>query len=751
MIKSYLKRNARDNFIKIVICGLFFTVITSFMSYSLYTSLHNSFEEQVHQNLSDLAEENAEQLSKDMTAKINVLHTLATIVNNSTENNTAILMSRMQEINGIYNLKRIGFVYPDGKAYTTDGFVRNLKFRDFFRQSIAGKVFIQHRFIDSLGIEEPVNVISVPVIAPNGNIKGVLFGTYKTSVFHKIMDLSLFNGQGHSTIINLNGDILVTSTNGRLSNENNLFEALVKNQSGTEFIQALLKDMSSYKTGKLDLQNKDENIIIHYQPIKLGNQTWYLLTSVPSTVAYEHISPIVNKVNMFFIAAIFLLILLSSYVVWNYARHKNRISTLAYTDTLTNEGNFSSIKEVYTKLNFTPKYLVAMDIARFSLVTMDQGRDRINYILLEIWKLIKQSLGPKDMACHAEHDEFILCIGKASQEELEEQLHHIKLSIQELSKRIGIPSLSSYFGVVELKPNDNLEQRLCEALQAKHEAKKNKFNSVGYYSEANSKALHEREALLAAIPEALENNRFEVWYQPKFSATSGAFVGAEALVRWRDKKGDLIPPYKFIRLMEKNGFISAMDEYMFTHVCQQQQNWLQQGKKICMVSVNLSRISLFSGDIVERYSSLIKDIGLDTQYIGIEITEGAIANKEEIVEPLKRFHLQGFKLLLDDFGSGYSSLSSFYMLPIDIVKFDKSLIDHICDANGYNLIEGMVKFIDGLKMSITAEGVETQEQVEKLQQMNCSRIDIQGYVYAKPMPAAEFEAKYLQNNNNEKN
>lgn len=745
MIKSYLKKTARDNLIKIAACGVFFLAASAGLAYNLYDGLHKSFEDQIHQNLDDLAADNANQISKDMIAKINVLQSLATIIRNSDNDNTAELLSRMQEVNGIYNLKRIGFVYPDGNAYTTDGFVRNLKFRDFFKQSIAGKIYIQHRFIDALGVGEPVNVISVPVYAPNGSVRGVLFATYKTSVFQRIMDVNIYGGKAHSTVINTNGDILVTSTNGRLVDENNLFEALVKNQSGTEFIHVLLKDMVSNKIGRLHLESKNVDYIVHYQPIMLGNQMWYLLTTLPSSVGYEHIEPVVNKVNKYFIIATLLFVAMAGFIVWNYAKHRNRIAALAYTDPLTQEGNFASVKEVYNSLAVGPNYLVAMDIAKFSLVTLDRGREGSNKVILEIWRLIKESLGRKDFACHTDHDEFVLCLDCSSKEELEKHLQRLDLSIQTLAKQLGIPSLRAYFGVVELACKDNLEAHLPEAYQAKHNIKITKLSNIGYFSSSNIEAMKEKEMLLAAIPEAFESERFEVWYQPKFSVTTGKLVGAESLVRWRDKDDKLIPPYKFIRLMETNGFIHKLDEYMFTHVCRQQKKWLEQGFDICNVSINLSRISLFYGDVVENYSRIIREIGLDTKYIGIEITEGMIANKEEIIEPLKRFHLQGFKLLLDDFGSGYSSLSSFYLLPIDIVKFDKSLIDHICETNGYRLIEGMVNFIDSMELYITAEGVENQEQVEKLKQLNCSNMDIQGYVYAKPMPAEEFEAKYLQN------
>lgn len=744
MIKNYLKKTARDNLIKIAACGLFFLTATAGLGYSLYENFHESFEEQVHQNLDDVSVENAEQISKDMRAKINALQSLATIVRNSDARDTTKLLSHMQEVNGIYNLKRIGFVFPDGTAYTTDGYVKNLRFREFFKHSIQGKVHIQHRFIDALGVEETVNVISVPVAGSGGTFKGVLFGTYRTDVFQKLMDFSIYGGKAISTIINNNGDILVTSPKGKLAKENNLFEALVRDQSGTDFIQNLLKDMIEHKIGRSHLSAAGEDYIIHYQPIALGDQNWYLLTSLPANVAYEHIRPITQKVHNFFITAMLMLLGITGYIVWNYAQHRKRISSLAYTDPLTNEGNFACMEEVYAELKNPPQYLVAMDIANFSRVTIEHGRERTNFTLLEIWKLVQDSLGSKDMACHIEHDEFVLCLTKNSKEELENHLLALDFEIKALAKRIGVPLLRVYFGAVGIKPKDNLELKLAEAIQAKHDIKGNKSGKVvGYFSSANSEAVKEREEILQAVPEALENNRFEVWYQPKFSALTGELVGAEALVRWRKEDGSLIPPYKFISLMEKNGWIKQLDEYMFTKVCQQQKLWQNQGKDICMVSINLSRLSLFYDDVVERYSRIIRDIGLDTKYIGLEITEGFIANRNEIIEPMKHFHIQGFKLLLDDFGSGYSSLSSFNMLPIDIVKFDKSLTDHVCDETGYKLLDGMVKFIDGLKLDITVEGVETQEQVDKLRQMNYSRMDIQGYFYAKPMPTEEFEAKYL--------
>ena len=200
----------------------------------------------------------------------------------------------------------------------------------------------------------------------------------------------------------------------------------------------------------------------------------------------------------------------------------------------------------------------------------------------------------------------------------------------------------------------------------------------------------------------------------------------------------MLSPGKFIPLFEKNGNITTLDEYVFRTVCEQQQKWLQNGATLYPISVNISRVSLYYSNVVDKYKEILGSFRLDPKYVPLEITESATIDNSDISSLIEQFHEAGFTLLLDDFGSGYSSLSSLNVMHFDTIKLDKSLIDYIGDENGEKLLLHITQLLQSFGMTITAEGVETSAQVEFLKNLHCD--DIQGYFFSKPLPLTEFEA-----------
>ena len=260
-----------------------------------------------------------------------------------------------------------------------------------------------------------------------------------------------------------------------------------------------------------------------------------------------------------------------------------------------------------------------------------------------------------------------------------------------------------------------------------------------FYNEMNHERLEQDRQFEERFEDALAEGEFEVWYQPKYSASSEKIVGSEALVRWREKDGSIISPGRFIPLFEQNGMIAKLDEYVFRAVCRQQAEWLAKDQKIYPVSINLSRASLYYVDVVEKYKTILHEYDISPDYIQLEITESALQGMSNIQELLEQFRKLGIRILMDDFGTGYSSLATLNMRCFDTLKLDKSLIDHIGDQNGETLLCYVISMGQHLGLHITAEGVENNMQLEFLKENHCD--DIQGYLFAKPMPVEEFEQR----------
>lgn len=235
---------------------------------------------------------------------------------------------------------------------------------------------------------------------------------------------------------------------------------------------------------------------------------------------------------------------------------------------------------------------------------------------------------------------------------------------------------------------------------------------------------------------ALENGEFVAWYQPKYAVHSQEIVGAEALARWVRPNGEIIPPFKFIPVLESTGLIGLLDREIFRQACRMQEEIAASGLREIPISVNLSRASIFKNNIAQDYFRIAESCGVEPKMIPIEITESAAVRAERIREFADSLIEKGFVLHMDDFGAGYSSLASLQTIPFESLKLDKSLVDFIGSRNGENLLKHTISFAKESGMSVVAEGVETMEQYVFLKVAGCDAI--QGYYFSKPIPKDEF-------------
>ena len=241
---------------------------------------------------------------------------------------------------------------------------------------------------------------------------------------------------------------------------------------------------------------------------------------------------------------------------------------------------------------------------------------------------------------------------------------------------------------------------------------------------------------------ALAKGEFVVYYQPKIDICTEKIVGAEALVRWKKDGNTMISPGDFIPVYEKDGLIVRLDEYVFRQVCCLQSREQKAGAKLLPISVNLSRSSALHGDVAERYKAIVKENGIPSSCVPIELTESAAIYNDRIQMTAGELTDAGFVLHIDDFGAGYSSLISLNQFPFTTLKIDKSLIDEVCQQKGKTLVEQVITLAKLLGMKVVAEGVETREQLKIMKDLKCDAV--QGFYYAKPMPEEEFIAYVRQ-------
>lgn len=285
-----------------------------------------------------------------------------------------------------------------------------------------------------------------------------------------------------------------------------------------------------------------------------------------------------------------------------------------------------------------------------------------------------------------------------------------------------------------------LTTMLDKARAAMETIKNNYMTLYAWYDDSMWNSLLEEQQMNIEFKNAIEEKQFKVYYQPICRATDGLITSAEALVRWQHPVKGMISPGTFIPLFEKNGFISILDRYVWDEVCAMQQSRLDQGLATVPVSVNVSRVEFYNPALCDDIKNIAKKHNISPDLLKIEITESAYAdNPVQVQEAVKKLHAYGFTVLMDDFGSGYSSLNMLKDLPIDVLKIDMRFLDNLDTSQKATIVlESIIRLAKWMKLSVVSEGVETQKEWEYLKSVECDAV--QGYYFYKPMPQEDYIA-----------
>jgi len=283
---------------------------------------------------------------------------------------------------------------------------------------------------------------------------------------------------------------------------------------------------------------------------------------------------------------------------------------------------------------------------------------------------------------------------------------------------------------------------LRNADAAMYKAKENGRNGFQYYTSELTKSAFERVLLENSLRSALKLDQFVVYYQPQISLIDGSLIGAEALVRWQHPEMGLVPPVRFIPLAEDTGLIGPLGEWVLRSACYQAKAWQDAGIKVDRVAVNLSGQQLRRKGLVDTVKDALYKSGLSPSSLELEITEGFIMEQaEQAIGVLEELKLLGVTLSIDDFGTGYSSLSYLKLLPITTLKIDQSFVCDIPrDPNDEAITRAIIALAKSLQLKVLAEGVETDEQRQFLQQEGCDQV--QGFLFNPPLPVGDFEKAY---------
>lgn len=379
--------------------------------------------------------------------------------------------------------------------------------------------------------------------------------------------------------------------------------------------------------------------------------------------------------------------------------------------------------------------VVILDVADFKLINGTYGTKKGNEVLVYLSNAFRYYV-KNGLLTRYEGDQLLGLFHSKVKMDVE----RINRNINKIAEEAPIPNIRIKVGIYEDVDTNLSIPIICDrALMAEKSISKDFKTNVAFYTdELNQKQLAQRQ-MENDFKSAIANREFKVYYQPKYDVQTEHIVGAEALVRWQKLDGTLISPGAFIPLFESDGLVVHLDEYVFESVCQFQKERMENKLPMVPISVNLSRASIHFSDVVDRYVDIVNQKQIPFECVPIELTESATLYSEKILEITDQLVNAGFTLHMDDFGSGYSSLTSLNELNFSAVKLDKSLIDYIDQVRGKKIVQQAIDLGHGLDMKVVAEGVESKEQKDCLKEMHCDMI--QGFYYSKPLKQEDFIEK----------
>lgn len=547
----------------------------------------------------------------------------------------------------------------------------------------------------------------------------------------------VMSGHGYIHLLNKDGDVLVRSKN-----------TIVKEEPLTVFDVPYLDDNTKKQVEKAIASQEPvygsffyegEQCHFYIYPTKING--WNLFCADRMWGSAASFGRIIIMVGCVFFALLIIMLALMVYGYYRFRKNADLLLHFAYFDTVTGAKNTRRFDRDFQA--FTKKHkaysVVALNIHNFKGINDLFGKYYGDKVLCYLKKAIENHLNDEELFCRDSSDLFYLLLGEDNQTIIKERLDGIIRQVKQESSHAEYSyEISLYAGVAV---EGDREQALValQGIRQKHHI------DVAFYDEKLHEKIREKGKIETHMQPALQSHEFKLFLQPKNDLKNDEIIGAEALVRWQKPDGSYRYPNEFIPLFEENGFCVNLDMYMLERVCEQIRAWIDSGIEPIPISVNQSKLLFANGNYPEVLTQLVNRYQISPSLITLEILERtAVGDFEQIRSQIDVLRSKGFKVSMDDFGSGYSSLNMLYHLNIDELKLDRGFVQKTSYGdNGRRLIilEQIISFAKKLGISTVAEGIETQTDKDTMVKLSCDYG--QGYFYGHPISAEEFSERYM--------
>jgi len=685
--------------------------------------------------------------------KVNIytqaLENMATFLPENLEDDKTIEeIFRKTLLNNMFD--RLGVVTKNGRAFGYDrtrGIVYDPDFskKDYFKVSIKGKIYIGKPSEDAFVKNQKIILISVPIYDNEGNICGILCGINKEDKFLNLIDIPFLNGKGVSDIIDSTGNMILKSRKDNYICNDEIKNCLINIKEK----DAIVQNLTERKSGTVNVSFKKEKYFVVYKPVNVND--WFLVSVIPKKIMTAANNKLLLFSLIIVLSASCTLLFMGLSILHNKKIVKMKNEQSMMYDQLTNILNKSGFIQKATSIKdlYSGKYLLAIiDIKDFNEYNKVFGHESGDSLLIRIAEFLLQNINSDEICARSYADYFCVLLESSSSKDDEEKIKNllstISCSCVENTKSGYEVILKSGLCHVTAQ-NGNMYEIIEKALRADKSCSLKGNKNIAFYTDSLNEHDKNKTMIESRMNIALKNEEFLLYLQPKYSIENNGTIlcGAEALVRWNFNNEKLIFPDSFIFIFEQNGFVTELDMYMLTKVCKQLRAWLDEGKKCVPVSVNQSRLHMLNPDYIHTLRNIVDSYNIPYRLIEFEVTESAVMDDiGQVHKQFSELRKLGFITSMDDFGSGFSSLSLLRDIQTDIIKIDKNFFTaSYASEQGKLIVSAMLKMLQSLNYKTIAEGIETAEQVQFLRDCGCN--SIQGYYFRKPMPPADFNEEHL--------
>ena len=713
-------------------------------------SLNRVQQEGIDSRIQGEVEAYKEDLEQKIQADFQTIYTLSAFLEFNQGLNKENFSRGLLESNNHNNFVRMGYFSKNGrgvrvtrgKDMETDVTLEEISpcMQEIVRSAWEGAEAFSGISYDEK-LEKDVIGYAVPVYR-NGEIIGALVATEAADSLREMLNgETIFAGNGYIRLVDSQGNYVLPYE------EDSVFSGDYFSAEEKERIEETLQEGGNCFTS---VRYNGNLFRIYIAATDIRDWNLFGIESVNEVNRFTSQMILITRIAFSLVLAVVILLVFYGY---RALKKKNReLIRYAYYDPLTGAYNSEKFQQELTEVMKGQEAwaLAGMNIRQFKFINEIFGRNQADSLLCHVKEVMENNMEEEEYFCSNSADMFLMLLKTSDKKIIQERIRKIMGDISAFSANWRRNYEIQMYCGISLIPagwkKDTATMQTTHTMFALEKARTLPRNSIWFYD----LELHQEEILQNYVEshmnQALEAGEFKMYLQPKFELKTGKLVGAETLVRWIPEDGKVIYPGQFIPIFERNGFCAALDMYMTEQVCRQLRRWRDENGQVVPVSVNQSKILFYEADYVERMEKLIKKYQVPAEWITLEILEGlAMENIDKLNQVILRLKKIGFRISMDDFGSGYSSLNILGNLRIDELKLDKGFFKELEGADRRRqtiIIEHIIEISKSLKISTVAEGIETEGDQQMVRDLGCDYG--QGYYYCRPVPVEEFNEKYMK-------